>query len=352
MGCDSSTAITLAASTSLSVSSNGSNGLRPLSRPNTTAPAPAFSILERIEWAATMAEVQVSPALDAFSILERIEWAATSPSRSRPSALSTFSILERIEWAATALHDGQYIADDDFQYPRTDRMGCDIVQIEVPVGQSPPFSILERIEWAATGCEVGERLTWTNFQYPRTDRMGCDAHGAPCAERGWRSFSILERIEWAATAPRSLSAAPCQCLSVSSNGSNGLRPTNEPTPPGRSSPFQYPRTDRMGCDIPGAVSSHTSSRLSVSSNGSNGLRPVNTQLTNCRTFYFQYPRTDRMGCDVVVAVALNRAPPSFSILERIEWAATYLTHRPRSHLWPFSILERIEWAATDGTEGL
>ncbi len=41
----------------------------------------------------------------------------------------------------------------------------------------------------------------SHFQYPRTDRMGCDSPSSMLAPRRGNSFSILERIEWAATRP-------------------------------------------------------------------------------------------------------------------------------------------------------
>ncbi len=62
----------------------------------------AFSILERIEWAATQAGQQQTAAASAsFSILERIEWAATQEAFHEALDTKPFSILERIEWAAT-----------------------------------------------------------------------------------------------------------------------------------------------------------------------------------------------------------------------------------------------------------
>ncbi len=112
-------------SRSLSVSSNGSNGLRPL-------------------------------MVAGWGMLRR-----------------TFSILERIEWAATDSSWFVHFRPSDFQYPRTDRMGCDWET--------------DRGDW------------WYKcFQYPRTDRMGCDRRPRP-------------------------PPANHVPLSVSSNGSNGLR---------------------------------------------------------------------------------------------------------------------------------
>ncbi len=60
------------------------------------------------------------------------------------------------------------------------------------------FSILERIEWAATDDDPNQCFTGPDFQYPRTDRMGCD------------KYDFLPSL-------------PRTTLSVSSNGSNGLR---------------------------------------------------------------------------------------------------------------------------------
>ncbi len=113
--------------------------------------------------------------------------------------------------------------------------------------QPSTFSILERIEWAATPpCPCGS-VRRTHFQYPRTDRMGCDGKGLSYRQ-------------------------PDANLSVSSNGSNGLRLPSlfdeRLVEPG----FQYPRTDRMGCDHAHALPAPRCSELSVSSNGSNGLR--------------------------------------------------------------------------------
>ncbi len=79
---------------------------------------------------------------------------------------------------SNGLRRSQDSEDDDghtaFQYPRTDRMGCDQIVAGGRVMALVPFSILERIEWAATPASPGRPATPTLFQYPRTDRMGCD----------------------------------------------------------------------------------------------------------------------------------------------------------------------------------
>ncbi len=97
-------------------------------------------------------------------------------------------------------NDAKIIPPPLFQYPRTDRMGCDNGVIAPELVQAFAFSILERIEWAAT------------------------AESAQGQERRNAAFSILERIEWAAT---DYLASEQRWLSL----------------------FQYPRTDRMGCDL-------------------------------------------------------------------------------------------------------
>ncbi len=175
MGCDGRCRAILFIPGRLSVSSNGSNGLR---------------LPENVRH-------QFDPS--AFSILERIEWAATLSLISTDGKFGSFSILERIEWAATPAPGGGGKRGRDFQYPRTDRMGCDL---------------------------------FTSF-----------------------------------------SPAPTLRLSVSSNGSNGLRHDMTSFCVTDGGGFQYPRTDRMGCD------------------------PDLRRLTAQGDLLFQYPRTDRMGCD-------------------------------------------------------
>ena len=53
--------------------------------------------------------------------------------------------------------------------------------------------------------------------------MGCDVRPWVLREYMKEPFSILERIEWAATYPGFRRVWVEQALSVSSNGSNGLR---------------------------------------------------------------------------------------------------------------------------------
>ncbi len=102
MGCDSSHYDGGPAGVYLSVSSNGSNGLRLNFATGEVEWWASFSILERIEWAATHRAALAVRLVQPFSILERIEWAATPRHEAEMIYRVSFSILERIEWAATA----------------------------------------------------------------------------------------------------------------------------------------------------------------------------------------------------------------------------------------------------------
>ena len=137
--------------------------------------------------------------------------------------LEPFSILERIEWAATGEFATPTPCAGPFQYPRTDRMGCNLTFDSSILPTDTSFSILERIEWAAT--ELVSLLTEEHRAFSILERIEWAATGLsqirPAAKP--LSFSILERIEWAATIRRS---CPLSVLTI----------------------FQYPRTDRMGCD--------------------------------------------------------------------------------------------------------
>ncbi len=210
--------------TQLSVSSNGSNGLRQGGRDEQDDPQSCFQYprTDRMGCDSFLEELP-SDLTQAFSILERIEWAATANSSASALNSSTFSILERIEWAATSSAYAIASPPRHFQYPRTDRMGCDRMLASAVSLPSRSFSILERIEWAATSSDTAQSGASIHFQYPRTDRMGCDRDAPqPGIGLSWLSVSSngsngLRRCKRGYTAPSPL------FLSVSSNGSNGLR---------------------------------------------------------------------------------------------------------------------------------
>jgi len=165
-------------------------------------------------------------------------------------------------------------------------------------------------------------------------------------------------------------------LSVSSDGSNGMQPPGRGPLPGPRGPFQYPRTDRTGCNF-GVVGLLISRNwLSVSSDGSNGVQHQGLDGFDPVPAGFQYPRTDRTGCNHPKWPRVTLSSPSFSILGRIERGATLLPGMAavkRSHLSvssdgsngmqrsfsytsrpfrsPFSILGRIERDATTCSTG-
>ena len=142
-----------------------------------------------------------------------------------PISLSTpFSILYRIEWVVTTVGALNSAPGRLFQYPVSDRMGCNrkavdhkaplwesfsiLYRIEWVVTRSrirympspfPSFSILYRIEWVVTLYRPWGRYSAHRFQYPVSDRMGCNLAAVFLTLRFGRAFSILYRIEWVVT---------------------------------------------------------------------------------------------------------------------------------------------------------
>ena len=88
--------------------------------------------------------------LYSFSILYRIEWVVTEQSDAARCVGPAFSILYRIEWVVT--YSGHLLAE----------------------GYTKAFSILYRIEWVVTTPPSGGNGSCWPFQYPVSDRMGCN----------------------------------------------------------------------------------------------------------------------------------------------------------------------------------
>ena len=84
------------------------------------------------------------------------------------------------------------------------------------------------------------------FQYPVSDRMGCNLFSVKRLRATTFSFSILYRIEWVVTSLPNLALDFYQA-------------------------FQYPVSDRMGCNIEVHMNDELAAQLSVSCIGSNGL---------------------------------------------------------------------------------
>ncbi len=103
--------------------------------------------------------------------------------------------------------------------------------------------------------------------------MGCDKRKKKEEQKERKAFSILERIEWAATWLQAITLREAEQLSVSSNGSNGLRRLLSALTVGSRCPFSILERIEWAATIPGRRRA--------------GHRR-----------YFQYPRTDRMGCDL------------------------------------------------------
>jgi len=207
----------------------------------------------------------------------------------------------------------------NFQYPRSDRAGCNgchpsttghpqhlSVSSVGSSGMQPSFlalasrsastfSILGRIERDATNGHRCPRRLYTSFQYPRSDRAGCNA---------------------GCLAVRS----PIDTLSVSSVGSSGMQPS--PVDPGQAIPatFQYPRSDRAGCNWGYHSCFGAFYALSVSSVGSSGMQPD-------------------------VRIVLASAFQTFSILGRIERDATHWS-------WPAGRNQQALSVSSVGSSGM
>ena len=141
---------------------------------------------------------------------------------------------------------GGRIQDPTFQYPLSDRVGCNLPRRVTSIGALGSFSILSRIEWAVTLGRLPLVRRECDFQYPLSDRVGCNRGRYGLVPAPDRAFSILSRIEWAVTETArrdavrfpafsilsriewAVTARSCRvrrtrvCLSVSSLGSSGL----------------------------------------------------------------------------------------------------------------------------------
>ena len=84
-----------------------------------------------------------------FSIHKRIEGGATIDHLPSPDRLKRFSIHKRIEGGAT-MRPTYVDIHNMFQYPQTDRRGCNLLWTRWTVELTACFSIHKRIEGGAT----------------------------------------------------------------------------------------------------------------------------------------------------------------------------------------------------------
>jgi len=141
----------------------------------------------------------------------------------RITPMTAFSILHRIEFAATGFKVIYIVEAKIFQYPPSDRVRCNPKSNRRIALLALTFSILHRIEFAATSLEALYAVEQADFQYPPSDRVRCNRMIVD-ASRGVvnlsvssigssslqllrqqkkalevLAFSILHRIEFAAT---------------------------------------------------------------------------------------------------------------------------------------------------------
>ena len=134
------------------------------------------------------------------------------------------------------------------------------------------------------------------FQYPQTDRRGCNSRVREDVFDELGCFSIHKRIEGGATGRPMVFLWCIQCVSVSTNGSKGVQPLDiikaivgkkgfsihKRIEGGATRQignillprlkFQYPQTDRRGCNNPKTSARTFLLFVSVSTNGSKGVQ--------------------------------------------------------------------------------
>jgi len=216
-------------------------------------------------------------------------------------AINTFSILGRIERDATSLVVNPLLLSDNLSVSSD---GSNGMQRGYLLLTKDGNQILSVSSDGSNGMQLWQQV---------------------CEMNDDLTFSILGRIERDATFIGSRDQGQDSRLSVSSDGSNGMQRLAGPGPGGLSGPFQYPRTDRTGCNDDEAGARHLHlAHLSVSSDGSNGMQLLRSHgrhgwsctfsilgrierdattfwpaLWAGLTAFFQYPRTDRTGCNLL-----------------------------------------------------
>ena len=116
------------------------------------------------------------------------------------------------------------------------------------------------------------------FQYPRSDRAGCN-----CCDASIVSGKVQLSVSSVGSSGmqllfRNSDATAAENLSVSSVGSSGMQLQPVPRSPRAPSCFQYPRSDRAGCNYLPLNEPFQPGGLSVSSVGSSGMQQVTFEL--------------------------------------------------------------------------
>ena len=235
---------------------------------------------------------------------------------------SCFSILSRIEFAATLVVASAFPAS---LWVSVSSLGSNSLQRcrggrRRWRGRRFQYPLSDRIRCNREGHPTRRRR---RFQYPLSDRIRCNRRVVERARENRLRFSILSRIEFAAT-PLGASAAPGPApVSVSSLGSNSLQQALEIIP---TSKIELVSVSSLGSNslqlkIPG-LSVATAWSVSVSSLGSNSLQQaaedaelktlglsfsilsriefaatVGSINAALQQMQFQYPLSDRIRCN-------------------------------------------------------
>ena len=219
-----------------------------------------------------------------------------------------FSILGRIERDATPLSLSKTLLLDHFQYPRSDRAGCNV---DLP----PGCKFLEHLSVSSVGSSGMQlyALPVVNLGVAAFSILGRIERDATLRSihllsRYSPPFSILGRIERDATTSRLDHPFSQALLSVSSVGSSGMQRPAEGGDDNPGGSFQYPRSDRAGCNCGSHCGPNRSgSGLSVSSVGSSGmqLQPGRARFESAGTFSI----LGRIERDATSATPRGTSPP-------------------------------------------
>ena len=158
-----------------------------------------------------------------------------------------------------------------FQYPQTDRRGCN--------KEAAAYAVSQR-----------------RFQYPQTDRRGCNHYGNTNRKWNKERFSIHKRIEGGATFTGSKKTNRPTLVSVSTNGSKGVQHPSRTLPERDRLSFSIHKRIEGGATPPQikarkeAESFSIHKRIEGGATTSRGRRRV-------AAIRFQYPQTDRRGCN-------------------------------------------------------
>jgi len=261
---------------------------------------PTFSIPGRIELSATTRGLTSGECINSFSIPGRIELSATArlPIGAGGSSAFQYPRSDRVVCNPLALAP---ISSSVRAFSIPGRIELSATR---PLrGRSPsypiPFSIPGRIELSATSAGlIAARLVFV-FQYPRSDRVVCNGHVGSDGSTPAGPFSIPGRIELSATGSGLNVLAVQDKLSVSPVGSSCLQLWSDSSRPISCSGLSVSPVGSSCLQLyPNGRGEINHAILSVSPVGSSCLQRRSPLSHRSAQQSFQYPRSDRVVCNM------------------------------------------------------